>query len=396
MNYKKQIEAWKKENSFIIDNDRNKEKVYIYTTFPKINTFGFANCDFRRLIASDVDARFQRFTYKNVLFPVGYNSLANTAFIESKNHSNLIDDSLKDKFKEQIELLGIGVNEEKEIDMRHSEYLSILQQSFIDLYNKGYIKYGDYKCYYDKKNKKIYDEITKPSNLPSNILKTFYLDIKNLVPNIISKINSLSIDVEKKEYLLSLFSPKEYLTIGLSLTNGETLDVKMDKPQYLGGVSFILLNPNLLDITNYMEAYQVPSILHFFEKDNDDLFVFSGLYAKNPLTGADIPVYISLLYNQPYYLGIPSINDDDQGLALEMNLQIVNVVKNGKLFNSDFVTGLTVLEGKEKIVEEFVEYGLARVELEYDNTSILLSQLDSFGAFFPFFLDSYEHILFSL
>ena len=390
MDYKSQIEAWKKENCFVVENDRNKEKRYIYTTFPKINTYGFSDCDVRRLIASDVDARFQRFTYKNVLFPVGYNSLANTAFIESKRFSNTIDDSLKNIYKAQIEGLGIGINEEKEIDMRQNEFLSILQQSFIDLYKKGYIKYGDFKCYYDKKNKKIYDNITKPSNLPVNTFKTFYLDIKNLIPSISAKINNLNVDEYTKDDLLNQFLPKEYLSIGLSLTNGETLNIKMENPQYLGGVAYILLNPNHLDITNYMASYQMPSILHFFEANNDDPYVFSGLYAKNPLTGADIPVYISLLYNKPYYVGIPAIDDDDKGLALEMKLEINNIVKNGKLINSDFITDCTTLEGKAKIIEAFVEYDLARVELEYNNTSILLSQLDSFGALFPFLEDNDE------
>lgn len=390
MDYKSQIEAWKKENCFIVENNRIKEKRYIFTTFPKINTHGFSDCDVRRLVAADVEARFLRFTYKNVLFPVGYNSLANTAFVESKRFSNTIDDSLKNIFKAQIEGLGVGINEEKEIDMRHNEYLSILQQAFIDMYDRGYIKYGDVKCYYDKKNKKIYDNITKPATLSANTIKSFYLDIKNLIPNITKKINDLNIDEDTKLDLVNQFMPKEYLSIELSLTNGESLNLRMDEPQYLGGVAFILLNPNHIDITSYMASYQVPAILRFFEAANDEPYVFSGLYAKNPLTGADIPVYISLLYDKPYYIGIPSVDDDDKGLAIDMGLEINNVVKNGTLINSDFITNCTIIGGKEKIIEAFVESDMASIELEYNNTTILLSQLDSFGALFPFLEDNDE------
>ena len=36
---------------------------------------------------------------------------------------------------------SIGIDENKEIDLKHREYLIVLQHAFIDLYEKGYIKY---------------------------------------------------------------------------------------------------------------------------------------------------------------------------------------------------------------------------------------------------------------
>ena len=80
------IEKWQKDNDFSIENDRLREKSFIFASFPKANMFGFQSLGFRHLIYADAYARYQRFQNKNVLFPVGIHSLCNTSFLENKKH----------------------------------------------------------------------------------------------------------------------------------------------------------------------------------------------------------------------------------------------------------------------------------------------------------------------
>ena len=128
---------WLLNRGFILENDMLKSKSYIYTTMPKANQFGYQNGNIRGIIASDIYARFDRLNDYNVLFPLGFDTLASSSFQESKKNNNLLDDEIPNLYIEELKELGIGINDYKLINMRHNEYLVSLQEAFIDLYEKG-------------------------------------------------------------------------------------------------------------------------------------------------------------------------------------------------------------------------------------------------------------------
>ena len=101
----------------------------------------------------------------------------------------------------------------------------------------------------------------------------------------------------------------------LAISTGEELSVKLYEPETLGGLSYILINPEYIDITNYIDPSEESSIIKFLNNDEINDVVFTGVYAKNPLTGMDIPIFISMMYDKEYHLGIPSINFDDRKFA---------------------------------------------------------------------------------
>lgn len=388
MDYKNILKLWEKNKCFIVENDRIKPKKYIYTPFFRANSNGFNNADVRRLIACDVMARFYRFTYNNVLFPTGYNTLANTAFLETRRLNDIND--ISEIFYNQMIRLGIGINPNKDIKMNSNEYLSLLQYSFIDLYERGYIKYDYCDCYYDDLNNKIFDRINKPSLLPQSNIKSFYLDISNVVDNIVEKINSLNVLDETKSEMIDFLNPKSYLSINLSVSSGEELNIKMSNPELLGGISYILINPEHFDITNYIDPNEELSIISFLNDDNSNDVVFTGTFAKNPLTGADIPVFISLLFDKPYHLGIPDVDMTDREFAISNDLDIVRIIEDGKLIESDFISGYSQEEARSLIIDAFIDADIAIKEEVYEHTKILISSLDNYGALFPFLEDNNE------
>ncbi|MCI5583504.1 MAG: class I tRNA ligase family protein [Anaeroplasma sp.] len=379
------IEKWQKDNDFSIENDRLREKSFIFASFPKANMFGFQSLGFRHLIYADAYARYQRFQNKNVLFPVGIHSLCNTSFLENKKLSSALNDDISKIFKEQMEKLGIGINNAKFIDMRHNEYLSLLQQSFIDFYEKGHIFYKDTVVYYDKNNNKIYDYMNKTKTSTKSMRKCFVLDVKKYIPRILECIDELKLSLEYKEMLKKSFDLKKVMKLNLNLSNGATLPIRLSDPEYIGGISYIFLNPEHIDITDYVDINEYSSVIAYLEDcHNETLFSFSGIYARNPLTGKEIPIFISTLYNQEVYLGIPAVDLDDKTLAIEQELEIIEILRNGVLINSDFLDDLDPSCAKEKVIDAFVEAEIAEIENEYENTEIVLSSLDTFGSLFPF------------
>ena len=390
---------WKLNRSFIIENDGLKDKTYVFTSFPRTNQYGFQDGNFRRVVIMDILARYLRMQDKNVLFPLGYHSLGLSSYVENKKLSSKLDDKIQNVFNRQLVELGIGINEAKLIDMRNDLYIAYLQNAFIDLYEKKYIEYKTAYLYYDEVNDKIYDSISKPYNLDLPLIahKAFLLNIGALIPQIVGDINALDCDSELKNRLINALSPGLIMELSLSLSNGYKLQLQTDTPELLGGVSFILINPELIDITNYVEMDEYPGVINYLEGQTDDELASTGLYAQNPLTGKEIPVFVSLIHNEAVHLGIPTFDEDDRAMALSYGFEIIEIINNNqKLINSDFLDGFDKTEARALIFDSFIDADIASSKTIYYNHYINLSSNDGLGPLFPFLSEDDGNTLNSL
>lgn len=388
---------WCIARGFIIENDMLKSKSYIYTSMPKANQFGFQNGNLRGVIASDVFARFDRLNDLNVLYPIGLDTLSFSSFSEAKKNDNLLDDEIPNIYIEELKELGVGINDAKLINMRHDEYLITLQEAFIDLYEKGYIVYKNRILYEDNKTKKLYDDFTLQDNIEYSKVKvkSFSLDISSVIEDVYKDITLLDIKEEYKNDLLKRFGIKRNLKMSFDLSNKNKLNVILDKPEYLGGLSFIVLNPNLIDIETYVRDEERDDVKEILEMTSNP-FADSGLTALNPLTGRQIPIFISTLYNQAIYLVFPGAIEDDRLLQENMELEYIDIISNGLLINSDFLDGMTLKKAHDEIINVFSDAGIADIEITYENTLINLSSSDGFGPLFPFLYDKDSGTLNSL
>ena len=378
---------WLLNRGFILENDMLKSKSYIYTTMPKANQFGYQNGNIRGIIASDIYARFDRLNDYNVLFPLGFDTLASSSFQESKKNDNLLDDEIPNLYIEELKELGIGINDYKLINMRHDEYLVSLQEAFIDLYEKGYIIYKNRMLYEDNETKKVYDDFSKPDDIDySKVkIKSFSLDISSVAKEVYKTIVSLDIKEEYKTDIIKRLGLKRNLLMSLSLSNKNKLNIKLDKPEYLGGLSFIVLNPNLIDCNTYISEQEKENVKLILESNYP--FADSGITALNPLTGRQIPIFISTSYKEAIYLVFPGAIEDDRLLQEAMELEYIDIISNGFLINSDFLDGMSINDAHNEIINVFLDAGIASVEEEFENTLINLSSQDGFGPLFPFLYD---------
>ncbi len=387
MDYNFFIEKWKKEKSFKIESDKIKEKYYIYTEFPMANQYGFQNINLKGIVASDIYSRFYRMNDKNVFFPLGFHTLSKSSFVETKKLSTYLNDDLANVMKDQLERLGIGINENKLIDLRHNEYLASLQQAFIDLYNKGYIEYKNKYVYYDKTNEKIFDNLTiKNKKLPIIDYHCFVLKIKDLREKIIDNINKIDTSDSIKKQLISYLGPKRIMDIDFITSNSSTIHLELRNPEYMAGISFIFINPEKAEITNYLDSDYYNDVFNYLDGD-DRIFAFTGVYATNPLTGKDIPLFISTMYDEAFYVGNPQLDEEDMALALENSIETPIIIKDGHLINSDFLDSLTPEEANEKIFEAFLDAEICKSHIVYLNDEINLSSIDTFGPLFPYLED---------
>ena len=395
MDYYKMYNKWQNDKCFLIENDCLKDKISFISSIPRADIYGFQDLRIREIIITDIISRYERLNNKNVLFPVGVDSLCNKAFLENKKQQNKISDELSDTLFDEMLYLGIGVNKNKRIDLRHDEYLSNLQLFFIELYDKGYIKYDNMQVFYDENKNKIYDLLTTPDKkLPIINKKVFYLDIELIIPELISDINRLSIKEDIKKQLINYLLPNKKMSLDICLSNNKLLPIVIDEPEYLSGISFILINPDYLDdnidLNNLIDINEYSSLISFFEGNIDSFF--SGIYAKNPLTMDNIPIFISNIYSSGIHLGIPDLDLDDESICKELDINYIKILENGLLINSDFLNGLSLATARNKIEEVFSSEGIGDIVYDYELKKILISSNDTFGALFPFLKDEDEKI----
>ncbi|MDE6656096.1 MAG: hypothetical protein K2J85_03805, partial [Anaeroplasmataceae bacterium] len=241
--------------------------------------------------------------------------------------------------------------------------------------------------------KKIFDSYFYKKGLAPNKIKAFYLDIAPIRESVLEKIEGLPVEQELKMKLQGMFAVKQSLKISFLVTNGARLSYTFKEPEYIGGISFILLHPDYIDFTEYTLYEEYSAIEMYLSEDNtNDFGVFTGSYAINPLTGKKIPIFISVKYDCPIYMANPYLNSEDRITAQEEGLPIIDVVQNGVFIESDFLNGLPKEEGRALLMEQFAQADIGTYESYYSKDKILLSSLDTFGALIPFFIDSEEEL----
>jgi Leucyl-tRNA synthetase len=390
------IEAWQKSKNFRVENDRIKPKSYLFSSFPKTNLYGFQDGNIRTLLFGDFYSRYLRMAGYNVLFPTGFDSLGLSSYMENKKRSNVINDDISLLFEEQMYQLGIGIDPQKKMDLKHEEFISSLQLSFIELFERSYIKYDKIKVYQDKTGKKILDSHFAKKNLSLNLIKAFYLDISSIQENLISNIEALPLSLEMKQDLKNMLEPKQSITIPLSVSNGAKLEITFTEPEYMGGISFIAIHPDYIDFSMYTQYEEFAAIEAYLSDENtNDFGVSTGNYAINPLTGKKIPLFVSVKYDCPIYVANPYLIPEDRITATEEGLSVIDVVQNGVFIESDFLNGIPEAEGKELLLNQFGQAEIGVLNAYNSKDKILLSSLDTFGALIPFFADS-EQNLYSL
>ncbi len=107
-----------------------------------------------------------------------------------------------------------------------------------------------------------------------------------------------------------------------------------------------------------------------------------GIYAINPMTGKEIPVWISdyvlMGYGTGAIMAVPAHDDRDWEFATKFGLKIIEVVAGGNvtesaytdiqsgiMVNSGFLDGLTVSEAKKAIIDEIVKRGIGERKVNY-------------------------------
>lgn len=188
------------------------------------------------------------------------------------------------------------------------------------------------------------------------------------------------------------------------------LEIFTTRADTVFGVTFMVLAPESEYVNQIVTAEQRTAVDAYLDQvkrrtereriaDRRVTGVFSGAYAVNPLTGKQIPVWISDYvlagYGTGAIMAVPAHDSRDYAFARHFDLPIIPLIegadvstesydaKEGIVCNSDFLNGLQVKEAIARMKEYIAEKGLGRVKVNYRLRDAIFSRQRYWGEPFP-------------
>ena len=135
-------------------------------------------------------------------------------------------------------------------------------------------------------------------------------------------------------------------------------------------------------ITNYIVQTKKKSELDRMADTKTVSGAFTGSYAKHPITGANIPIwiadYVLAGYGTGAVMAVPSGDQRDWLFAKHFNLPIIPILdtqkdidqqadptKEGKYIHSDLINGLTYKEATRVLIAKLEELGMGKAKVNY-------------------------------
>jgi len=196
-------------------------------------------------------------------------------------------------------------------------------------------------------------------------------------------------------------------------SNDYSMTIFTTRVDTIFGVTFMVLAPEsewVEKLTTAEQKEAVDEYLKYVKKKTERermaetktvTGVFSGSYAVNPLTGENVPVWISEYVLSGYGTGaimaVPAHDSRDYAFARKFNLPIIPLIegcdvseqsfdaKEGIMCNSGFLNGLTVKEAIPAGMEYVESKGIGHRKVNYRLRDAIFSRQRYWGEPFPIY-----------
>ncbi|MGF7058154.1 leucine--tRNA ligase [Brassicibacter mesophilus] len=408
----KQIEKkwqgiWDEKGSFYASEDKTKPKFYPLIEFPYPSGQGLHVGHPRPYTALDIVARKRRMEGYNVLYPMGWDAFGlptENYAIKNKIHPRIVTERNVAKFKAQLKSLGMSFDWSREINTTDPEYYKWTQWIFLKLFEKGlaYKKEASINWCTDCKvglaNEEVVNGVCERcgNEVVRKTKNQWMLKITEYAERLIKDLDLVDyidrVKIQQKNWI----GRSEGMEVDFNITGGRKIRVYTTRPDTLFGVTYMVISPehpfidelkdkinNFDKIEEYREFANKKSDFERTELAKEKTGVqIGGISATNPVTGKEIPIWISdyvlMSYGTGAIMAVPGHDTRDWEFAKKFGLPIVEVVaggnveegaftdiENGVLVNSDFINGLDVKVAKQKISDWLEEKGIGERKTNY-------------------------------
>ena len=398
---------WDDNQTFAATNDYSKPKFYGLIEFPYPSGNGLHVGHPRSNTAMDIISRKRRMEGCNVLFPIGWDAFGlptENFAIKNNIHPAIVTKQNVDHFRAQLKRLGFSFDYSREVDTTDPAYYKWTQWIFLKLFEKGMVFRDKTLVNYCPTCKVVLSNEDSQGGkcdvchgdviqLPKDV---WYLRITKYADKLLEGLKSVEYPENIAQQQVNWIGKSTGAFVNFAVTNtDEKLEIYTTRPDTLFGVTFMVMAPEHPMIDKYADKIaNMDAIVAYREecakktefertqlvKDKTGLRI-EGLNGVNPLTGKEVPIFISdyvmMGYGTGAIMAVPAHDQRDWEFAKKFGVDIIEVIKggdiskeaytgDGEMVNSDFLNGCTnKKESIEKVLVEIEKRGCGKAGVQY-------------------------------
>ena len=398
---------WEDKGVFHAEDNSDKEKFYALIEFPYPSGQGLHVGHPRPYTALDTVSRKRRLQGYNVLYPIGWDAFGlptENYAIKNHIHPEIVTRNNVARFKKQIQSLGISFDWSREINTTDPDYYKWTQWIFLQLFkhNLAYKKEMSVNwctsCKCVLANEEVVNGVCERcgSEVVRRVKSQWMLKITKYADRLIDDLDLVDyperVKLQQKNWIGRSYGAE----VEFDTTAGDKLEIYTTRPDTLYGATYMVVSPehpfiekwadklnNIDEIRAYQTASAKKSDFERTEMNKDKTGVrLDGVTAINPLTGREIPIFISdyvlISYGTGAIMAVPAHDTRDWEFAKKFDLPIIEVVKGGNvqeeaftdcatgiMVNSGILDGLSVDEAKVKIIDYLTEKGIGHKKVNF-------------------------------
>ena len=373
---------WEEEGIFHAKDFSEKPKFYGLVEFPYPSGAGMHVGHIKAYSSIEVISRKRRMQGYNVLFPIGFDAFGlptENYAIKTNTHPRYITDKNIEKFSEQLKRVGFSFDWTRVIDTSRDDYYKWTQWIFLKLFEKGLVFRNKTLVNYCPSCKVVLSNEDSQGGkcdiCHSDVVQlskdVWYLKITEYADKLLLGLDEVDYPENIKQQQLNWIGKSTGAFVKFPLKDvNEELEVYTTRCDTLFGVTFMVIAPEhplidkLADRIGNMDAVlayrEEASHKTEFErtqlvKDKTGVRI-EGLSALNPVSGKEIPIFISdyvmMGYGTGAIMAVPAHDQRDYEFAKRFDIEIIPVIEGGDLekeaysgdgvmINSEFLNGFT-------------------------------------------------------
>ena len=400
-------QKWEESGVFHAENKSDKPKFFGLVEFPYPSGQGLHVGHPRSYTALDIICRKKRLQGYNVLYPMGWDAFGlptENYAIKNHIHPEIVTKQNIAHFKQQLQMLGFSFDWQREINTTDPNYYKWTQWIFLQMFKNGLAYKKEMSvnwctsCKCVLANEEVVNGVCERcgSEVVHKVKSQWMLAITKYAERLLNDLDSVDYIDRVKTQQRNWIGRSTGAEIRFPTTLGRDLVVYTTRPDTIFGATYMVISPehpilsecadaitNLDAIRTYQEQAARKSDFERTEMAKDKTGVcIEGFAAVNPMTGREIPIFVSdyvlVSYGTGAIMAVPAHDTRDWEFAKKFDLPIIEViaggdvekeaftdVETGVLVNSGFLNGMSVSEAKEAIIARLSELAIGEKKVNY-------------------------------
>ena len=405
---KKWQDIWEKNQTFKASDDRSKPKYYNLVEFPYPSGAGLHVGHIRAYTSLEVVSRKRRLEGFNVLFPIGWDAFGlpteNYAIQTGKHPREVTDENIK-VFTSQLKAAGYSFDWSRTVDTTDEKYYKWTQWIFLQLFkhnlafkDKTFVNFCN-SCKVVLANEESQDGVCDRcgSEVVQMEKDVWFLRIREYADKLLDELKDLDflprIKLEQENWIGRSYGAEIKFNIK---DHDMNLPVFTTRADTVYGATFMVIAPehplidtlsleinNMDEVEDYKNEAKKKTEFERVQLAKDKSGVeLKGIKAINPVSGQEIPVWISdyvmMGYGTGAIMAVPAHDKRDWEFARKFDIPIIEVISggnieeeaftdiaNGIMVNSPLVDGLQVKDAIEKMTNYLNDNDLGCKKVNY-------------------------------